>query len=131
VALYSYIIEHLDSHLKKDEKLKFYLSERPEGVTFRSMLNYGVMSDLREERLRKISNRLLAVGLKKDTVVPPYEIVNTLQGKYRDIPVRVDVLDFPYPYKHEDPFPVLEKTSNEVDAGFRHVFDSIGKFLNE
>ena len=131
VALYSYIIEHLDSHLKKDEKLRYYLSERPEGVSFRSMLNYGVMSDLREERLRDISDRLLAVGLKKDTVVPPYEIINTLQGKYRDIPVRVDVHDFPYTYKHEEPFPVLEKISDEVDAGFRRVFDSIGKFLDE
>jgi len=131
VALYSYIIEHLDSHLKKDEKLRFFLSERPEGVSFRSMLSYGVMSDLREERLRCLSDRLLAIGLKQDTVVPPYEIINTLQGKYRDIPTRVDVLDLPYPYKHEDPFPVLEKISDDVDAGFRRVFDTIGKFLGE
>ena len=131
VALYSYMIEHLDSHLKNDEKLRYYLSERPEGLSFRSMMNYGVMSDLREERLRDISDRLLAVGLKQDTVVPPYEIANTLQGKYRDIPARVDVLDLPYPYKHEDPFPVLQKTSDEVDEGFRNVFDLIGKFLGE
>jgi len=95
------------------------------------MLSYGVMSDMREERLRCLSDRLLAIGLKQDTVVPPYEIINTLQGKYRDIPSRVDVLDFPYPYKHEDPFPVLEKISDDVDAGFRRVFDTIGKFLAE
>jgi len=129
VTLYSYIIEHLDSHLKKDEKLRHFFSECPEGICFRSMLNYGFMSDLREERLRDISDRLLAVGLKHDTVVPPYEIINTLQGKYRDIPVRVDVLDLPYPYKHEDPFPVLEKISDKVDVGFRRVFEPIGKFL--
>jgi len=129
VTLYSYIIEHLDSHLKKDEKLRHFFSECPEGICFRSMLNYGSMSDLREERLHDISDRLLAVGLKHDTVVPPYEIINTLQGKYRDIPVRVDVLDLPYPYKHEDPFPVLEKISDKVDVGFRRVFEPIGKFL--
>jgi len=131
VALYSYIIEHLDSHLKKDEKLRHYLCERPEGISFRSMLNYGIMSDLREERLRNISDRLLAIGLKQDTVVPPYEIINTLQGKYRDIPVKVDVLDLPYSYKHEDPFPILEKISDKVDAGFKRVFDPIGKFLSD
>jgi len=130
VALYSYIIEHLDSHLKKDEKLRHYLCERPEGISFRSMLNYGAMSDLREERLRNISDRLLAIGLKQDTVVPPYEMANTLQGKYRDIPVKVDIYDFPYAYKHEDPFPVLEKISDEVDAGFRLVFEPIGRFLS-
>ena len=131
VALYSYIIEHLDSHLKKDEKLRYYLCERPEGINFRSMLNYSVMSDLREERLRAIGHRLLAVALKQDMVAPPYEVANTLQGKYRDIPVRVDTYDFNYPYKHEDPFPALEKISDEVDAGFRRVFDSISKFLSD
>ena len=131
VALYSYIIEHLESHLRMDEKLRHYLCERPEGISFRSMLNYGVMSDLREERLRVICDRVMAVALKQDTVVPPYEVANTLQGKYRDIPVRVDTLDFPYPYKHEDPFPALEKISDDVDTGFRRVFDPIGKFLQD
>ena len=131
VALYSYIIEHLESHLRKDDKLRYYLCECPEGISFRNMLSYGGMSDLREERLRNIANRLLAVALKQDTVAPPYEIVNTLQGKYRDIPSRVDIYDLPYPYKHEDPFPALEKISDTVDAGFRHVFDPIGAFLSD
>jgi len=131
VALYSYIIEHLDSHLRKDGKLRHYLCECPEGISFRSMLNYGLMSDLREERLRNIGHRLLAVTLKQDTVVPPYEVANTLQGKYRDIPVRVDIHDLPYSYKHEDPFPALEeKIRNEVDEGFKRVFDPIGVFLS-
>ena len=129
VNLYSYMVEHLDSHLKRDEKLRYYLCERPEGISFRSMLNYGAMSDLREDRLRAIADRLLAVALKQDTVAPPYEVVNTLQGRYRDIPVKVEIHDLPYPCKHEDPFPALEKISDEVDAGFRNVFDSIGKFL--
>ena len=131
VALYSYIIEHLDSHLRKDEKLKRYLCERPEGMGFRCMLNYGVMSDFREERLRSIAQRLLAVTLKQDTVVPPYEVTNTLQGKYRDIPVRVDMFDLPYPYKHEDPFPALEKNRDEIDAGFKRVFEPMCTFLSD
>jgi len=132
VALYSYIIEHLDSHLRKDKKLRHYLCECPEGISFRSMLNYGFMSDLREERLREIGHRLLAVTLKQDTVVPPYEVANTLQGKYRDIPVRVDIHDLPYSYKHEDPFPALEeKIRDEVDEGFKRVFDPIGVFLSD
>ena len=131
VALYSYLVEHLDSHLKKDEKLRHYLCECPEGISFRSMLSYSAMSDLREERFRAIANRLLAITLKQDTVMPPYEVANTLQGKYRDVPVKVDIMDLPYPYKHEDPFPVLEKISDEVDAGFKRVFEPIGKFLSD
>ena len=131
VALYSFIIEHLDSHLKMNNKLRHYLCETPEGVSFRTMLNYGVMSDLREERLRAISDRVFAVSLKNDTVVPPYEVANTLQGKYRDIPIKVEIHDLPYPYKHEDPFPVTEKLSDDIDAGFRRVFEPIGKFLSD
>ena len=129
VALYSYIIEHLDSHLKKDEKLRRFLCDHPEGIIFHSMLNYGVMSDLREERLRAIAHKLLAVTFKQDTVAPPYEVINTLQGKFRDIPVQVETFDMPYQYKHEDPFPALEKISDEVDAGFQRAFDPISTFL--
>jgi hypothetical protein len=129
VALYSYLVEHLESHLRRDEKLRRYLCESPEGTYFSSMLNYGLMSDLREERLRSIGEQILAVTLKKDTVVPPYEVANTLQGKYRDIPARVEIFDLPYSYKHEDPFPPLERMKNEVDAGFRRVFEEVGGFL--
>jgi len=130
LTLYSYIIEHLESHLRNDKKLYYYLSERPEGISFRSMLSYGIMSDLREKRLRDVSDRLFAVCLKQDVVVAPYEVVNTLQGKNRDIPVRVDIYDLPYNYKHEDPFPILEKISDDVDAAFKRVFEPIGKFLS-
>jgi len=129
VVLYSYIVEHLESHLKKNEKLRHYLCDSAEGTSFRSMLNYGVMSDLREERLRALAERLLAVTLKQDTVVPPYEVANTLQGKYRDIPVRIDMFDLPYPYKHEDPFPLSEKYSDDIDAGFKSVFTPICDFF--
>ena len=131
VALYSFAIEHLNSHLKKDKKLHHHLRECPEGIIFSSMLNYGIMSDLREERLREIGERLLTITLKKDSVAPPYEAINTLQGRYRDIPTRVDIHDFPYPHTHEEPFPALKKISDEVDAGFRLVFDEIGVFLNK
>ena len=131
VALYSYIIEHLDSHLRTDAKLRSCLCDCPEGISFRSMLNYSVMSDFREERLRDVGERLLAATLKQDTVVPPYEVINTLQGKFRDIPVRVEIHELPYSYKHEDPFPVLEKISDDIDAGFCQVFDPICKFLSD
>lgn len=129
VTLYSYAIEHLDSHLKKDKRLKHHLCETSEGIIFRSMLNYGVMSDLREERLHELGNRLLAINLKKDIVAPPYEAINTLQGRYRDIPIRVEAIDLPYHYTHEDPFPVLEKISDEVDREFTKIFDEIARFL--
>ncbi len=129
VNLYSYIVEHLESHLKKDKKLHFYLNERPEGTAFKSMLNYGVMTDFREELFKNMSERLFAIGLKNDSVVPPHEIANTLQGRYRDIPVKIEMFDLPYPYKHEDPFPFSEKRDTQIDSEFNRIFKPFGNFL--
>jgi hypothetical protein len=38
-------------------------------------------------------------------------------------------MDFPYRYKHEDPFPSHPGISNEVNEGFNNVFEMIGDFL--
>ena len=129
VTLYSYVVEHLGSHLQHDSRLRHYLGEaHPEGLNFRSMLNYGVMRLEREAHFRRMAPRLMAVTLERDTVIPPYEVINTLQGAARDIPVRVDVLDFPYPYQHEDPFPAKLALREPVDRAFREVFDAIAAF---
>lgn len=130
VALYSFVVEHLESHLKKDDHLRHYLSEEhPEGINFRSMLNYGKMWKFRENIFRQISHRVMAIALANDTVVPPYEVINTLHGTTRDIPITVDVVDFPYEYKHEDPFPSLLSIAGEVTRQFDSVFAKAGKFL--
>lgn len=130
VSLYSYVVEHLESHMKSDELLHRYLNKPyEEGVNLRSMLNYKMFMEERDQKFRKMKDRFYAVGLAKDEVVPAYEVVNTLQGSRRDILIRVDVLDFPYKYKHEDPFPALTKIADTVDTQFRLTFDRIGEFL--
>jgi hypothetical protein len=130
VFLYSYIIEHLDSHLKNDQRLKHYLGkEHPEGINFRSMLNYGTMKQFREEIFSKLNSQIMAVTLENDTVVPPYEVVNTLQGSERTIPIQVEIMDFPYEYKHEDPFPLVEHCKDMVNQCFDEVFNIITDFL--
>ena len=130
VALYSFAIEHLENHLKKDLHLHHCLSEaHPEGVYFRSMLNYGKMLSYREDAFRRIGQRMMSVTLENDTVIPPYEIVNTLQGVRRNLPAQVEILSFPYEYKHEDPFPVMDTIAGEVTRQFRRVFGMAGDFL--
>ena len=117
VNLYSFVVEHLESHLKKDERLHHYLKnmEHTEGLSFRSLLTYKVLGSEREEVFRKMSDRMLAVTLTEDNVVPSYEVVNTFKGKKRDIPVRVDELDLTYPCKHEDRLQAVEKYADYVD----------------
>jgi len=130
VSLYSYVVEHLESHMKRDELLRHYLGDaHPEGVNFRSMLNYKCLTESREAIFNSMSDRIMAVALTKDTVIPAYEVINTLQGVKRNIPIQVDVLDYPYNYKHEDPFPALSSIADSVDEHFNRTFDRICGFL--
>lgn len=132
VSLYSFVVEHIESHMKRDKILKERLSEPyQEGINFRTMLNYKTLTQYRENRFREMSSQFYGVVLEQDEVVPPYEVMNTLQGSRRDIPVKVDVLDYPYNYKHEDPFPASSKIEDEVDKQFRLTFDKIAVFLKD
>lgn len=126
VHLYSFLVEHLESFLNNDERLKHYLSDKhEEGMCFRSMLNYSDLQDFREERLQQIAGRLYALALNGDTVMYPHEVMNTLQGKNRNIPVAVDTLDLPYHFIHEAPFPAAIKNASLVDDAFDTVFNKI------
>jgi hypothetical protein len=130
VALYSFILEHIDSHLKKDSRLGHYLGkEHPEGGDFLSMVNYKTMKNMREEKFRALAKNMLAITLEKDYVMPSYEVINTLQGGSRDIPVKVLNFDFPYDYKHEDPFPSILSIEDQVNECFDEVFTVASDFL--
>jgi hypothetical protein len=132
VALYSYLVEHLESHLRENHRLRHYLAEgHPEGFSFRSMLSAVAFRREREGQFRRLADRLTAVALEGDTVIPAGEVLNTLQGPRRDIPVRVSVLDFDHPYSHEDPFPASERLRGPVDDAFSQVLGLAGKVLTE
>lgn len=129
-ALYRYIVGYMEMHLKNDPWLGHFLSpEHPEGWNFLSLLNYNKLCEHRENMLKCLHDRIYAIALKKDTVIPSYEVVNTLQGRQRDIPVRVDIEDFPYAYRHEDPFPLKEQIKDEVDKHFSTTFSKLAGFL--
>lgn len=130
VSLYSYVVEHIESHMKRDKKLGHYLSNaHAEGINFRSMLDYKSFTAKREAIFKTMADRIYAVTLAQDSVVPPYEVINTLQGTKRDIPIKVDIMDLPYKYKHEDPFPPRESEDDEVGKEFIRIFKPIAEFL--
>jgi len=130
VALYSYLVEHFDSFLKRDPLLRHFIEEdHPEGKIFRSMLDYAKMRDFRESLFRRYEKDFYAISLKKDTVIPSFEIINTLQGAFRDIAISVDEFDFSYPYTHENPFPLSIPEAGLVDRNFNMIFEKVGSFL--
>jgi hypothetical protein len=132
LALYSYLIEHLDYHIKTNPRLAHYLSEaHPEGHNLKSLLNYNKMREYREGKFREIGSRMTAFVLKQDTVYPYFEVENMLKGVAHHIPVPVHVLDFPFPYKHEDPFPVNKKYRQETTRHFEETLAAMGAFLSD
>ncbi len=129
VSLYSFVVEHLESHMRRDEILHHFLTAHDEGTNFRCMLNYKTLAAYRDEKFNQLADRIYAVTLEKDEIIPPYEVVNTLLGIHRQNKIRIDIMDFPYPYKHEDPFPALPRIADEVDKEFCNIFNKIGEFL--
>ncbi|MCF7928746.1 MAG: DUF6051 family protein [Spirochaetales bacterium] len=117
--------EYLDEELDRDNRLRDFFMRTRTGRTFRSMITYyqdGL--GLRERLLREIADRVQAVVLKKDRVARAYDAIHTLKGSKGDIPIPVEVLDFPYSYIHEEPFPVHEDTG-KVDKAFDKVFEQL------
>ncbi len=130
IALYSYMIEHIEKHMENDPRLKHYIDgPHPEGHVFYSMLDYKVKREYREELFNKAGKDILAITLKKDSIIPSYEIINTLQGVSRDIPVPVEIYDFPFGYNHVTPFPTTEKDKELIDEKFKMIFGRIVQFL--
>lgn len=131
IALYAYMVEHIEKHMEHNPHLKHYLNgPHIEGQVLYSMLDYKVKRAYREELFQNVSSDLMAISLKQDTIIPSYEIVNTLQGAARDIPIPVEILDFPFDYDHVSPFPFTEKNKELIDAEFKRVFGKIASFIN-
>ena len=132
VALYSFFVEHFDNILQNDDLLNHYIKKgHLEGEIFYSMLDYKKKRAFREELLKKYENQIYAITLKKDNVIPSYEVINTLKGAYHNIGIKVDELDFDREYTHENPFPSSIKESDKVVDDFDLVFKKVCEFYNE
>ncbi len=130
VALYSFLVEHFDKILQKDNVLNHYMhNDHLEGTIFHSMLDFQKGRAIREKLLKQYENQIYAITLKKDTVIPSFEVMNTLRGAYHDINIKIDELDFNREYTHENPFPVGTKMKQQIDEDFEEVFKRVGDFF--
>ncbi len=130
IALYAFYVEHLDNEFKRDKRLSHYFAQgHASGEYFQAMLSLRKKKAMREQRLRELSRSIMAVALRRDEVIQPSEVVNTLNGDDRTIPIPVCVMDFPFDYSHVMPFPYRERIENEVDEGFNQVFNMAAGYL--
>lgn len=122
-------VHKLRQCLLSKEKLEVLLAANS-GVemAFRGMLDYGTCSNQREKLLRGIGARRYAIALADDMVASPKEILNTLGRKEKN-GILVDIMQYTYTYRHEDPFPTNKKMTSNVDGQFQRTFDRICHFL--
>lgn len=110
--------------------LKSWFEKNPFGKAFTWMLGYDRFDKEREKTFQSYYSNLLVVALKKDLVIPLNGIIRAFGEKFsRTRGIRI--VDFPYAYIHENPFPVLtKKIDHEVDQAFRSVYLPVAAFFN-
>jgi pimeloyl-ACP methyl ester carboxylesterase len=96
--------------------------------SFKAMIPIPSFSKLKEKAFLQVSKKITAIGLLKDEVIPAKNIMETLNSK--KINFQFHMLDFPYKYSHENPFPVFNhEQSKLVDKSFEMIFSNVAHIL--
>lgn len=69
---------------------------------FKAMIRPDILQEYRESFFQKACNRIKAISLKKDIVMPTNGVIKAL-GKASD--KILEEIDFPFQYSHQIPFP--------------------------
>lgn len=129
-AVKSYYLSNFEENINSDARLsKLFVSKPDESMAFKSMLNYDNFQTVRESAFEKFSDRMLSISLMKDNVMPYQQVVKTLKNQFRE-GYDLRVMDFPFQYVHETPFPFNEKIKEEVNEAFYSVFNLASEFLS-
>jgi hypothetical protein len=95
---------------------------------FRMMIAPDTMRPRRESFFRSAVQRIRAITLKQDTVIPTGGVAEALGASASVI---LKELDFPYGYSHQTPFPLYpDGAKEEVSRAFERVFGQAAEFLS-
>jgi len=123
--LRQYYIKELDMEMERSALLKNSMNQTETGQSFLAMLSASNLKEFRDNVFQKMKDRIQAVALQKDKVIPASGIMEALNHF-----IKVDVMDFPYVYSHENPFPLVSGTDAIlVDNSFKRVFSKAAEFL--
>ena len=121
-TVFSYFVTDFEKTIKRGCNHYDFFNGDTLGLSFRSMLSLSRKKDFRESSMKRLRDNIYAISLAKDIVIPPNGIVKTLSGAGITNEM-IKILDFPYDYTHETPFPVLKNEGHEiVDNAFETIF---------
>jgi hypothetical protein len=128
--LFNFYLKDFENEIKEKNTFLDFLVSSKLGMAFRSMIDLGRFRKFRENRLSSLKGQIRSIVLLNDKVIPAPGIVKTLDYNPDSSNEKVIVTDFPFPYTHENPFPVLARElSSKVDSCFDYVFSQAGLFL--
>jgi pimeloyl-ACP methyl ester carboxylesterase len=128
--VFSFYLYNFEKEIKGKSPVVDFLCSSKLGMAFRSMIDLGRFRKFRENRLTGLKDQIHSIALLKDAIIPAAGIVKTLNCKTRSLVRMAEVTDFPYPYTHENPFPIFDPPlSLMVDSAFERLFTSASLFL--
>jgi predicted esterase len=95
--------------------------------TFQSLIHSEILQNYRDNLVRQTKERIRAISLKADTVIPTSGIQAALGQCSDNI---LEEWDFPYAYSHQWPFPItLKAETTGINQSFRKVFNRVADYL--
>jgi hypothetical protein len=111
-----------------DRELQYCMMEHNFGKAFRAVLSPDILKNKRENKLAAFNSSLMVIAMRDDRIIP-VEGIKLAMGEKFCRSGQFSVVHFPYPYIHENPFPVLyRKIEEQVEQSFRMVYDRAIQF---
>lgn len=118
-SMSEYYNEELSADVESGSPVRWIFSRLQSlSLLFRSLISAETFRGIRDGYLSAVRGRLRAVALAGDSVIPHSAVGRAISTA--DAPLRV--LDFPFPYTHVQPFPLIDRLREEVDSAFAQVF---------
>jgi hypothetical protein len=85
------------------------------------------LQEEREHFFHRIRNRITGVALAKDSVIPYHGVREALGAETTESVITL--LDFPFDYSHENPFPLQTKDQTSLSSVFTDLFSRAATFF--
>lgn len=82
----------------------------------------------REKFFTRFKERIRGITLSNDLVIPHHGVLEALGKKNAESTIQL--LDFPFPYTHENPFPHTTKDATSLNNAFTNVFSMAAEFFS-
>lgn len=81
----------------------------------------------REKFFARFKEKIRGIALSNDVVIPYHGVLEALGRKNAESTIQL--LDFPFPYTHENPFPHTTKDTTSLNNAFTNIFSRAVEFL--